>query len=201
VSARAGRRVELGRYRVPAGERALYAQRIDGRVAVVDVPIDHPDRVYLVERHVHSHADLRELTSAYLHHSHSAGRPAVLAERDVLQDLVDALARFSSTDPAPHMSHPEHRDDLTPAFLRRDPAWEEQKRRLWAMTPAERVEASRSGQLSLRLSLHWASRAPHEVPRLHGEFEFIAIRTPEVADAAEADSTSDRSAPPTPGSA
>jgi hypothetical protein len=35
----AGRIVELARYRIPAGERALQAQRIDGRVAVIDVPV------------------------------------------------------------------------------------------------------------------------------------------------------------------
>ena len=29
----AGRTVELRRYRIPSGERALQAQRIDGRVA------------------------------------------------------------------------------------------------------------------------------------------------------------------------
>jgi hypothetical protein len=36
----AGQVVELARYRIPAGERALQAQRIDGRVAVIDLP-DH----------------------------------------------------------------------------------------------------------------------------------------------------------------
>ena len=51
---RAGRTVELARYRIPTGQRALQAQRIDGRVAVIDVPVDHDDRVYLVERHVQS---------------------------------------------------------------------------------------------------------------------------------------------------
>ena len=30
----------------------MNAQRIDGRVAVMDVPVDHDDRVYLVERHI-----------------------------------------------------------------------------------------------------------------------------------------------------
>ena len=49
----AGRIVELARYRIPAGERALQAQRIDGRVAGTEVLVDHDDRVYHVERHVH----------------------------------------------------------------------------------------------------------------------------------------------------
>ncbi len=46
----AGKTIELKRYRIPTGQRALQAQRIDGRVAVMDVPVDHEDRVYLVER-------------------------------------------------------------------------------------------------------------------------------------------------------
>jgi hypothetical protein len=65
-----------------------------------------------------------------------------------------------------------------------DPVWEEQKARLWAMTRDERVRAMRAGKLSLRLCLHWASQRPAEVPlAADGEFEFIAISTPEVADA------------------
>jgi hypothetical protein len=57
------------------------------------------------------------------------------------------------------------------------------------MTRDERVRAMRAGKLSMRLCLHWASRRPHEVPLLNGEWEFIAIATPEVADA-EPDSSS-----------
>ena len=74
-------------------------------------------------------------------------------------------------------------DSLWGIDLRPDPAWEEQKARLWAMTRDERVRAMRAGKLSMRLCLHWASRRPHEVPLLNGEWEFIAIATPEVADA------------------
>ena len=33
-----GERVELARYTVPAGERVLYGQRVDGVVRVTDVP-------------------------------------------------------------------------------------------------------------------------------------------------------------------
>jgi hypothetical protein len=40
--------VELAGYRILAGERALQAQRIDGRVAVMDIPIDHDHRVCLI---------------------------------------------------------------------------------------------------------------------------------------------------------
>jgi hypothetical protein len=72
--------------------------------------------------------------------------------------------------------------DAFGTWLRKDPELEEAKRRQWAMTPEKRVQAMRAGQLSLRLCLHWASRCPDEVPLLNGEWEFIAISRPEVAD-------------------
>jgi hypothetical protein len=78
------------------------------------------------------------------------------------------------------------------AWLRQDPEFEEAKRRLWAMTPEKRVQAMRAGRLSLRLCLHWASRQPHEVPLLDGEWEFIVLTTPELADPAERPSQRER---------
>jgi hypothetical protein len=70
--------------------------------------------------------------------------------------------------------------------------FEEQKRRLWALTRAERVEAKRAGRLSLRLCLHWASLARHEGPTLNDEFEFIAHLTPEATDATDATTQRER---------
>ena len=78
--------------------------------------------------------------------------------------------------------------DAFGTWLRKDPEFEEAKRRLWAMTLDERERAMRAGRLSLRLCLHWASRRPQEVPQLNGEWEFIAVSTPEVADPHEAPS-------------
>jgi len=75
----AGETVELRRYRIRAGQRALRAQRIDGRVAVIDVPIDHSERVYLVERHVHSYAELIGLADEYAQHSQAYDMPGILA--------------------------------------------------------------------------------------------------------------------------
>jgi hypothetical protein len=75
----AGQTVELTRYRIPRGQRALKAQRIDGRVAVMDVPVDHDDRVYLIERHVNSKAELDGLAAEYREHSEACGIPAILA--------------------------------------------------------------------------------------------------------------------------
>lgn len=88
----AGRTVELTRYRIPAGERALNAQRIDGRVAVIDVPVDHDDRVYLVERHVESQAELQGLTAEYAQRSETLGLPAILATLRTTDELVQAPA-------------------------------------------------------------------------------------------------------------
>ena len=83
---------ELARYQIPEGTRAVVAQRIDGRVAISDVPVDHTDRVYLIERHVHSQAELAGLVQAYVEHSHRAGCPAVVAQRRQLDELVDTVA-------------------------------------------------------------------------------------------------------------
>jgi hypothetical protein len=88
----AGKTVELKRYRIPAGQRALQAQRIDRRVALIDVPVDHDDRVYLVERHVPSHAELQGLAAEYAQRSETCGIPAILATLRTADELVDALA-------------------------------------------------------------------------------------------------------------
>jgi hypothetical protein len=61
----------------------------------------------------------------------------------------------------------------------------EQLRRLWAMTPSERVAAMRRGELNMRQCCAWAARHPDQVPLLNGEFEFIAAYTPEAAEAGE----------------
>lgn len=88
----AGRMVELRRYRIPAGERAVKAQRIDGRVAVMDVPVSYDDRVYLVERHLPSQAELEGLASEYAQRSETMGQPAILATLRTAAELVDAFS-------------------------------------------------------------------------------------------------------------
>ena len=80
------------------------------------------------------------------------------------------------------MTGHEQRESSVPLWLRRDPRREEESRALWSMTPAERVTAMRAGRLTGEQLSEWARRRPHEVPRLNGEFEFIAILTPEVAE-------------------
>jgi hypothetical protein len=87
----AGERRELARYQLPEGTRAVVAQRINGRVALSDVPVDHADRVFLIERHVRSQAELTGLVQAYVEHSQQAGCSAVLAQQRQVDELVDAL--------------------------------------------------------------------------------------------------------------
>lgn len=50
---------------------------------------------------------------------------------------------------------------------------------LWAMSPHERVAAMWRGELTLFQLAKWAAKAPHEVPRLGGEFAFLVMRDPE----------------------
>ena len=63
-----GERVELARYTVPAGERVLYGQRVDGVVRVTDLPALGRGRAYLVERELeHDGYDaLKALVSDYV---------------------------------------------------------------------------------------------------------------------------------------
>jgi hypothetical protein len=63
-----GERTELGRYTVPAGERVLYGQRVDGGVRVSDVPAGARGRAYLVERELEQdgYAALKALVADYL---------------------------------------------------------------------------------------------------------------------------------------
>ena len=65
---RTGDRVELARYTVSAGERALYGQRILGVVRVTDVPLGPDGRSYLVERELEldGHGALKALVADYL---------------------------------------------------------------------------------------------------------------------------------------
>jgi hypothetical protein len=45
-----GERVELAQYTIPAGERVLQGQRVNGVVRIIDRPLNGTGRAYLVER-------------------------------------------------------------------------------------------------------------------------------------------------------
>ena len=72
---RVGQRVELARYTIPAGERVLYGQRINGVVRVTDVPLTPGGRAYLVERELEQdgNAALQALVHDYVEQAERHG--------------------------------------------------------------------------------------------------------------------------------
>ena len=70
----AGERTVLARYGAGEGERQLVAQRIDGRVALSDVPTSDEGRVHLVERHLGALDELDALVEDYLAKAAECGR-------------------------------------------------------------------------------------------------------------------------------
>lgn len=55
-------------------------------------------------------------------------------------------------------------------------------RSLWQMTAEQRIAAMRRNELTREQLGAWTGRHPDQIPMLHGEFEWIAIRTPEVCE-------------------
>lgn len=56
-------------------------------------------------------------------------------------------------------------------------------RELWAMSAAQREAAMWRGELTFHQLQEWTARAPHEVPLIGGELAWIAVLTPEWAEA------------------
>ena len=73
-----GKRVELARYQLPAGERVLYGQRINGIVRVTDKPASGTGRSFLVERGLEKVGELDALVADYVAESERRGEPAAL---------------------------------------------------------------------------------------------------------------------------
>jgi len=69
-----------GDYDCDEGPRQLVAQRINGRVALSDVPASDQGKVYLIERHVPSLADLEGLETDYLALAAQLGRPPLRSD-------------------------------------------------------------------------------------------------------------------------
>lgn len=63
-----GERVELARYTVPAGERIIQGQRVDGVVRLLDVPASGHGRAYVIERELErdGYAAVQALVRDYL---------------------------------------------------------------------------------------------------------------------------------------
>jgi len=72
---RVGQGVELARYRIPAGERVLYGQRINGIVRVTDNPANGRGRAYLIERELEQdgNAALQALVHDYVEQAERHG--------------------------------------------------------------------------------------------------------------------------------
>ena len=70
-------------------------------------------------------------------------------------------------------------DEQTLTALR---AREARLRALWQMTPSQRINAMRKGELSLEQCAAWAARYPEQMPQLNGEFEYLAAFIPEVRE-------------------
>ena len=75
---------------------------------------------------------------------------------------------------------PTSNQTTAPALAR--PSAAEQSAQLWRMSALERERAMWDGELSLNQLTEWTSHRPREVPRLHGEFAWITITTPEWAE-------------------
>jgi hypothetical protein len=59
-------RVELARYRITAGARVVYGQRVLGVVRLVDHPAGGRGRRYVIERELTAMAELEALVADYL---------------------------------------------------------------------------------------------------------------------------------------
>jgi hypothetical protein len=66
-------------YECDEGTRQLVGQRINGRVALSDVPVS-VGKVYLVERHVTSMAELEAIEADYLALAATLGRPPLRSD-------------------------------------------------------------------------------------------------------------------------
>jgi hypothetical protein len=50
------------------------------------------------------------------------------------------------------------------------------------MTVEQRIAAMRRGELTREQLAAWTGRSPEQVPMLNGDFEWIAIHTPEICE-------------------
>jgi hypothetical protein len=70
-----GKPTVVASYDCDEGTRQLVGQRIDGRVALSDVPAGDQGKVYLVERHLRGKRELDGLVADYLALAAQLGRP------------------------------------------------------------------------------------------------------------------------------
>jgi hypothetical protein len=75
-----GARQVRGDYDCDEGARQLVAQRINGRVALSDVPASDQGKVYLIECHLHCMDELEGLEADYLALAARLGRPPLRSD-------------------------------------------------------------------------------------------------------------------------
>jgi hypothetical protein len=68
---------------------------------------------------------------------------------------------------------------------RAEEAGSTQSQALWRMTPEERERAMWAGELTFAQLREWSSLRPDEVPKIGGELAWIAMKTPDWAEAEE----------------
>jgi hypothetical protein len=95
-SAGVGARVELARYTVPAGQRVIWGQRVDGVVRLTDCPARGHGRAYLVERELEQDGNdaLNALLADYL--AVAENRQAIPMATSALQSVLE---RFANNPP------------------------------------------------------------------------------------------------------
>jgi hypothetical protein len=70
----------LGRYESSEGTRQVVGQRINGTVALSDVPAGDEGKVYLIERHVPSRGELEGIVADYLNLAAQLERPPMVRD-------------------------------------------------------------------------------------------------------------------------
>lgn len=70
----------LASYHSDEGIRQLVGQRINGTVAVSDIPAGDRGNVYLIERHVSSMAELDGIVADYIALARKLGRPPMQSD-------------------------------------------------------------------------------------------------------------------------
>jgi hypothetical protein len=99
---------------------------------------------------------------------------------------ADGTHRVPDPQPAPMLELELHREAPTEtwweSFQRAERALADRLAPLWQMTPAQRVAAMRSGELTYEQLLAWTRRHPDQVPTVHGEYEWIVAKLPEVCE-------------------
>ena len=68
------------------------------------------------------------------------------------------------------------------SFQRAERALADRLAPLWQMTPAQRVAAMRRGEFTYEQLIAWGRRHPEQVPTVHGEYEWIVAKLPEVCE-------------------